>query len=336
MSSPAYYKRRVARLWDYVSKALARSLDSNQPFHLSEAILEKLASWFPGFGFEYGMGKDGFYFILTPQGDPYLRPLVDYCIRQAPRHLVDLRLFKSRQRWEGEDIPLSNGQKISPLAVWVAIGELREDGRVDLILNRHPNLSSLVRHYGWAGVRRMLHFAIGEDMTTDWVGKLTFAAPGNMKKAFPLTELADEIAVYVTARQWQPPVNRGHIYCPNEIEMPFRDDVLLGFSRELALIDGFYGSRGQWSDPFKGTGATYQYLTMPASSLPPGGKPLEFIRSRSELIGAAIGDSGEVIGYAEGEDYCYVDLLLFESARVITQKLRKLGLDNLGIRPFAG
>jgi len=333
MSIPAY-KTRVDWLWDSFTKALTRSQRRNQPFHLNEAFSRKMASWFPGMGFEYGMGEEGPFFTLTPQGDPCLRPLVEHCVKQAPRELEGCRLYSSRQPWAEEKIPLSNRKKISQRAVWVAFGKPREDGRVDLILNRNPLLFELQRHYGWEGVKKMLHFAIGEDMTTALVGDLSFAVPGNMQHSFPLTELAHQIRTELSIKVWPLPASRGDFYCPGGLEVPFRDDVQFGFSLELALINAFYESRGQW-DPLKGTGAKFQFLTMLKSSLPPGCPVEDVLSSRCDLIGAAIGDSGMALGFAEGEDCCYVDLLVFESPRVILQKLRPLGLDDLGLRSFA-
>ncbi|HTS54980.1 MAG TPA: hypothetical protein VMH26_17040 [Burkholderiales bacterium] len=290
---------------------------------------------------EFGPGSSGGHrLVITPEADHELRPLVDEILKRAPT-LSGWSFFAHRQPESVEHMSstIKSRTGVEPAFTGVALTP-GEFNRVDLLFQfPQPFLDSKL------GIARSQTFLaalslLGEELLTDWVGRLDAAAevaqplpPGAVRRAFVTLAAGQRSGVPA-----QPFLDRLESLAWTEVDLKpkkqedyfHRYDLGAAVTCAPDLWRNAHSNQLFWSGRFSRSGETFCYLKIDR------GRPLrrsavgKRIKSENVLNQALRPQRlGCVIGGGSGRRYDYIDLALIDvpaAVEVIRSVLQRGGL----------
>jgi hypothetical protein len=300
---------------------------------LASEVSEKVDELIPGFAWVFGPGSGGkgHSFTLTGEGNIHRQFLAEYWHSQAPV-LDGWTFYASRQASEepfGWGMTI-DGRKFDPKEFWLATDLNHEDEKIDITV-WHPLFDVLSEKDRWTVLFLMLDEVMGEFGTQNWIGEIAFS-DRQLKEAMPITELRSLIQKIEQDQGWKKcsPIEMWSTYEHVAGNGFPRSDIFVGSARNLKLLDNYWSSMGDMEDPLPNTGADFVFVQFDRARLPKGKEVDERGRFEDAVIAAlAAENSGISIGGAMGEQYVYMDFLLFDGRRsldLLCGALRKEGL----------
>jgi hypothetical protein len=314
----ATFKTRVERFWEWFTIEAARLyavVDAGQSATLADEITTKVESL--GLGawvFGPGAGGVGHSLTVTGEGDLHRQLLTIYWVSRAPK-IDKWTFYPSRQPGpvKGWSINIGNA-KFDPMEYWLVPSVNLEDEKIDLQV-WHPRFDSMDEKTRGFVLFLFLDEALGEYGTQRLIGKVSYN-PKALGEAIPITELKDYVDRVQAQNEWRKlaPGEGGTIYQLGEPHARFRrGDIISISTMNPKLLMQYLDAAGQLSDPLKGTGADYVYVSFERGWLPRGGE----VAKRGEIedcLDRVLKNarSGRLIGGAMGTENAYIDLMIFD------------------------
>jgi hypothetical protein len=332
------FKERVESFWHWyasVADQFYQTIERGQCTDLAPEVSAKVDELLPGFAWVFGPGAGGagHSFTISGEGVLHRQLLALYCVSRAPQ-LDGWTFYPARQPGKIEGIRMEfQGEKFDPLEFWLTPSVDSESETVNLTV-WHPLVPKLGPQALYSPLFLFLDEVLGEFGTGQWLGEINI---GNQRltDAIPLKELPMFIQQVQADTSWNklPPGESVTLYEPKTQNATLlRGDILVGQTANLNLIQDYLQSGGQLDDPLAGTGADYVFVAFPASFLPEG-KQSEARGAIEDALESVLTEahSGRLLGGAFGQEYAYLDLLLFDGQRsldLVTQALREQNLPS--------
>ena len=302
---------------------------------LVEEMSAKVDELGPGFAWVFGPGADsnGHSLTLSGEGVLYKQLLTQYWLSQAPV-LPGWTFYPSRQSGKVDGIWMDiDGQRFDPMEFWITPSVDCDAEKIDLCI-WHPLFAKLGERERWTPVFLFLDEVLGEFGTQQWIGEVKLNDL-RLRESVPLNELPIFIKTQGEERGWNK-LNPGEevvLYTLKEPHNHFpRGDIITWATVCPDLLKDYLKAEGQMDDPLAGTGADYIYARFDNKFLPAGQEATA--RGRIEdAVDAALraANCGRLIGGAFGNDFAYVDLLIFDgeaSIDNVKDTLRNAGLPS--------
>jgi len=334
------FKTRVADFWKWYAGAsdrIYRAVDGREmPPELISEVSARVGEMQAGFAWVFGPGADGKGHSLTisGEGNPHKQLLAAFCVAQAPK-LDGWTFHSARQSTPNPGLNTIKiaGVSLDPQAFWLTPAVNEERQRIDLTV-WHPVFPQLPDGARWTVLFLFLDEALGEIGTQNWIGEIEMNDT-KLAGALPLAELRAYTERVQADHEWKKG-GPGEIWTlyrgeGDNPEMP-RGDVFVGTTCSMRLIQEFGDAEGQLEDPLAGSGADYVYVAFDANILPKG-QEADGRGEMEDALNAALAStaSGQHLGGAMGNEFAYIDLLLFdgaESIRLVLETLRRLRLPS--------
>lgn len=327
------FNQRIEAFWSWFRQAAPRfyaEIEAGRSASLAGETSAKVDELVPGLAWVFGPGANGQGHSLTLSGEGIIHRqlLALHWLSHAPK-IDGWTFYAARQPGPivGHVLEIG-GLKFDPKEIWVTPIVDPEDKNLDLTV-WHPSFDRIDSGQRNAVTFLFLDEALGEYGTDWWIGSVEFGKD-RLAGAFPLQELATQVQRTAAERGWkkQVPGNDWTLYRLTEPSGDFpRGDVVTQTTCIPRLFHEFNDSSGDYSDPLKGTGADYIYVSIDKSFYPRGeevsrrGKIEEAVAEALETIAG-----GRCIGGACGTERSYSDFLIFDGGRslsVIRKALRE-------------
>ncbi len=344
-SKPTSYRERVTDFWQWfsINEDKLYSSFEDQTLDLDETgaavdLLHEDMAW------EFGDAEeeDHFGFAFSAAGNTTLRLLANYAAQQAPP-LKHWTIFTSRQGGEGAFKVELGGEIVDFERFCFGLDFDPSERQLRVSVN-HPSFSEIPKDIRQQLMMIALNSALGENFVEAWIGSIEDSADRTPDQKVSWTDLRGQARAAVAVHDHNPdidPIERWYSYScetPEDGDVISRADIIAGTSCHIDLVQSFYDpDRG---DPLADCGAVFVYLMIPAKGFGEGTETEE--RARIEdIINQDLQEdaSGLLIGGATGQQYVYVDMILFDEARAI-ETLRatlaaQAGVDAGTLRYFA-
>jgi hypothetical protein len=326
------FKRRVEGFWDWYGQVAPRfykAIEEGNCASLATEISEKVDELGPGFAWVFGPGaKSGHSFTLSGEGILHKQLLTQYWLSRAPE-LPGWTFYSERQRGSITGIRMKVGdQDFDPIEFWVTPEVNNEAEKID-ITAWHPLFDRLSENDRLRPLFLFLDEVLGEFGTDQWIGEIKLG-DRRLSDAIPLNELSGFVTDLEKAKGWKkfPPGTAMTLYRRNQSGTRFlRDDVVIGQTAQMKLINEYLRAQGKLKDPLARTGADYVFVSFDVGFLPQG-KQVETRGAIEDALDAALkaGRQGRILGGAMGTKSAYIDLLLYDGAaslEVVKQILKE-------------
>lgn len=333
--------------WWHAFAAKASDLDrlfTNQAeWNLVGWMEQNLQSIDPRLLWEFGPGGTGGHrLVITPEADHHLRPLVDEILSRAPT-LAGWSFLPYRRAESVENMSHSVRSRtgVDPVFTGVSLTP-GEFNRIDLAFQFPQsfldNRGGIARSQAFLAAESLL----GEDLLTDWVGRLEAVAqapqplpPGAVRRAFMMLAAGQRANIPM-----QPFLDRLGSLSWTEVDLKpkkaddylHRYDLLAAVTCAPDVWRNAHSGDLFWSGRFSRSSEVFCYLKMDR------GGPIRRVavgdRIKAEdALNAALrpGRLGCVIGGGSGRRYDYIDFALIDvraAAGVIRDVLRQSALET--------
>ncbi len=338
---------RIGAWWEaFAAKAedLDRLFSDQTEWDLIGWMEQHLQSIDPRLVWEFGPGSTGGHrLVITPEADHHLRPLVDEILARAPA-LPGWSFSPHRKAESAEHMTyaVKSRSGVDPAFTGAALTP-GEFNRIDLAFQFPPSFLQ-----GRDGIARTQAFLaaeslLGEDLLTDWVGRLDAVAevteplpPGAVRRAFMTLAAGRRASIPA-----QPFLDRLESLAWTEIDLKpkkaedylHRYDLLAAVTCAPEMWRNAHSGELFWSGRFSRSGETFCYIKIDR------GGPLRRAavagRTRTEdALNAALrpGRLGCVIGGGSGRRYDYIDLALVDVRAAVSVIRGALQQDGLATR----
>ena len=331
---------RIDQWWEaFRDKAadLDRLFHNQADWDLTDWMEQHLQSIDPRLMWEFGASANGHQLVITPETQYHLRPLVDEILSRAPA-LADWTFLQYRTPENVDQMKDTlrsrTGADPAFTGIALALGELN---RVDLAFQFPRSFlesSTAIAHTQAFVAAECL---LGEDMLSDWLGKLDAfdevaqpLAAGAVPRAF--TSL---VAKQRSSLPTQPFMDRLSALSWTDIELKpqeaadyaHRFDLTAGITGALELWRNAHSDQRFWSGRFSRCGETFCYIKIDRTSHSQGASVEERFKLETELNTALMERRlGCGIGGGIGLRYTYVDLAVIDvraAAGVIRDVLQR-------------
>jgi hypothetical protein len=302
---------------------------------------QHLQSIDPRLVWEFGPGSTGGHrLVITPEADHHLRPLVDEILARAPV-LPGWSFFPHRKAESAAHMAFAVKSRsgVDPAFTGVAL-TAGEFNRIDLAFQFPPSFLQ-----GRDGIARTQTFLaaeslLGEDLLTDWVGRLDAVAevvqplpPGAVRRAFMTLAAGQRSSIPA-----QPFLERLESLAWTEVDLKpkkaqdylHRYDLLAAVTCAPDMWRNAHSGELFWSGRFSRSGETFCYLKIDRGG-PLRRAAVAHRTATEDALNAALrpGQLGCVIGGGSGRRYDYIDLALVDvgaAATLMRSVLQRGGL----------
>ncbi|MEM6572120.1 MAG: hypothetical protein AAF957_27135 [Planctomycetota bacterium] len=333
---PAPFKARVDDFWRWFAAHERRLFNELQDGSLDPAELgAKVDAVTPVLAWEMcpspEEGREGF--TVSAEGSPSVRLLVEALLDAAPP-LEHWTLFGSKQPGEGmRSMRVGDRGEFAFADFRFAVDFDAESERLSIQVH-HPRFSELGPEIRSQLTFLALEQALGEDLIDAWVGPVEDTPERTPDQKYGVQELRRQVRAALELNDLDPDLDLSTQWTGYSLpeqgdgDLEARADVLTGTSRTMGPIRGLFDA--DFDDELAGTGACFAYAMLPVDDLESGRE----VEQRAELedrLGEALREDrvGDCFGGALGQQYVYVDLVLFDEAAAI-ERLR-VALADSGI-----
>ena len=318
---------RIDAWWQaFVGKAaeLDRLFSDQEKWDLVGWMQQHLQSIDPRLVWEFGPGSTGGHqLVITPEADHHLRPLVDEILARAPA-LSGWSFFPHRKAESAVHmaVAVKSRSGIDPAFTGVAL-TTGEFNRIDLAFQFPQSFL-----HGRDGIARTQTFLaaeslLGEDLFTDWVGRLDAVAdadqplpPGSVRRAFMTLAAGQRSSIPA-----QPFLERLESLAWTQIDLKpkktqdylHRYDLLAAVTCAPDMWRNAHSGELFWSGRFSRSGETFCYLKIDRGG-PLRRAAVAHRNAMEDALNAALRPAklGGVIGGGSGRRYDYIDLALID------------------------
>lgn len=328
-------QQRVTEFWAWFSQnsqRLHQQLTEGTSSNAANAVREQLGSIFPELLFELYLREGKPCLELAPMGDPLNRIVTRYLVGQAPPEVArHWTLHSARTAKKGE--LCWNGITLGGEDITVIPLPVRNSNKLKLCL-LCDKLAKVGDKDRFAVTYLMLYEYLGEELCealiqeVEYIGKATARRYGTSRR-LPLSRLDDYVREQL-GNGAGAPVFGGLLYeyysgKPQRGRCEKRYDIVEGYTALMPLAHEYYDNGGPVTGLLEVMGILPGYLSIPTPSLNPGR-----IEEAKRGLVEQLGESGTLVGFAQGEQWCYLDLLLYsgtleEAAAGLSRRLG--GLD---------
>lgn len=310
-------QQRVADFWKWFSQnsfVLRERLIDGYAAQAADSVKAQLGTIFPELFFELYCKEGKPCMELAPMGDPLNRIVMLYLVGQAPNDILrDWQLYASRTAKKGT---LSwNGIQLAGQDILVIPGTVKNSNKLKLSLICEK-LSKVKDKDKFAITYLMLYEYIGEELCEALIQQVEYIGKSSAKRyasnqIIPLSRLDDYIRNHIDLTKSKEIVNKGLIYeyysgKPQRGKTAKRYDILEGYTALMPLAHEYYDKGGPVTAALDAMGIAAGYISLPTSTLNSGA-----IESIKQTLVKNLGDSGALIGFAQGELWCYFDILMY-------------------------
>ncbi|MEM9380811.1 MAG: hypothetical protein AAGB93_12735, partial [Planctomycetota bacterium] len=318
---PATFRARVDEFWRWFAAHEKQIFDDLRGGRLDpEELSSRLEAAAPLLLWELcpspEEGREGF--ALSADGSASARLLVDAMVDAAPvlRHWT---LFRSKQP-TGDDakltVRLANGEEFAYAEFRFAVDFDTEAERLGIQVH-HPGFSALPPDRRSQLTFLALESALGEDLIDAWVGPVENTPERTPDQKYDLDEVRRQARAALRLHDLDPDLDPSTLWTSysraeqGDGDLEARADVVTGSTRAAGPVRGL--EEPEFDDELAGSGASFAYAMLPVGDLD-GGRELEQRGELEDRLGAALREdrSGDCIGGALGNQYVYVDLVLFD------------------------
>ncbi|MDR2870865.1 MAG: hypothetical protein LBV04_10480 [Deferribacteraceae bacterium] len=315
------YRERVQAFWKWFEAnepKLADYVDNMKNYDADEVVAffsEGLNIAIDGCTFNVGGDRE---VTITPEGSYVMAFLTTYLVNSMPSKLKEnWNFFPWKTSFTGGALRMHD-KDITAEDILVSVEE--EDGRFGIEFY-NDTLAEIDENQAYQIFYMMLDLSLGENISMgfiNWVDKAEAKKDGMI----PLSELRQ----YISDHHAEPvdddysPTDRWITYSgkPSQDADLLRYDIIAGHSCLRPLLEDYYSDEDAAYELFKQNGVKAAFL---AIERPEGENYREIIdafadKIEEELLGLAGSGSeiGVLIGGATGEEYSYVDLLIYDEA----------------------
>jgi uncharacterized protein DUF695 len=277
----------IARFWTWWSdegaRAVSAAIAERDPARVQQRLSEAVAQVHEGLAWELAAGSRAQHLlVLSPEGDPELRPIAHRWLRSAPPADADWEYAAARQAVAEPEQIMLGIEQVELSFGDIRVGARREGTRVDVDVY-HPAFAEVEEPVRRQVAYLALDAALGEDDVEAWVGEVTASA--------------------------QPPLEGFGLRGLRAVVRDLRDDYLGddGAPQWVALeaqgVDGPVLAMAQV--PLSPVTAphldTHVAVLVPYTDLTERGYPgtgsLEPLRALEDHLAARIGDSGRIVAH---------------------------------------
>ncbi|MEM7147253.1 MAG: hypothetical protein AAF591_19210 [Verrucomicrobiota bacterium] len=333
------YRERVEAFWRWYSANAGRLFDAieNKTFgDVQSEVSDQVAALWQPLAWVFGPGpeeKGGHSFTITGEGMKSRQFLTEFWLSLAPE-LDGWTFYSSRQPGEihdgmeiriGEDLFRMDGLWITP--------SVDEENQIVHVSAWHPVFSEVDREKADLALFLILDEVLGEHGTDQWLGRIE-TSDSKLKSAIPAAELRDFLHDLEVERGWikYPPTETYSTYELKEIgDSHLRADTIAGSTCHMDLIGRYLDCQGPFEEnDLEGSGAEFVFVSY-RSDIAPKGEETAFRGGIEDALEAVLGDEklGKPLGGAIGQQFSYIDLVLFDGQRSIDAVLRVLRERNL-------
>ena len=257
--------------------------------------------------------------------------LTVYWQSRAPS-LPGWTFYASRQSGSIEGKSISIGErKFDPKEFWITPAINPESEHIDITV-WHPLFEILPERDRWTILYLFLDEVFGEYGTEQYIGKISMNNK-HLGDSIPMNELQSFANKAKDAAGWQKNIP-GQTWSVFKRKEPndryLRDDIFVGTTCAMSLVNDYANAEGELTDPLAGTGADYIFVSFDATILPAGKQSDargEIEEALDEALKSAL--SGRLLGGAHGTKNAYIDLLIFDGADSLEIVLQVLRAKNL-------
>lgn len=330
-------KDRVTSFWEWFSQnsdTLRRQLADGDAAQAADDVKGQLGNIFPELFFEL-YSRDGKPCMeLAPMGDPLNRIVMVYLVGQAPVEVQrDWQLYASRIAKKG--VMSWNGIQLTGQDILVIPVEVRNSSKLTLRLVC-DKLAKVKDKDKFAITYLMLYEYIGEELCealiqqVEYIGKIG-AKRYTPDQILPLSQLDNYLRNHIDLTKFQEINNKGLIYeyysgKPQRQKTAKRYDILEGYTALMPLAHEYYDQGGPVTATLAAMGITAGYINLPTSTL-----KADMLESIKRMLVESLGDSGALIGFAQGELWCYFDILLYSGTLAGTAAALSKGLGGAAV-----
>lgn len=278
--------------------------------------------------FMLGMNSDDKYeLILNPSGLKSRYFLADYFKRKMP---IDLK-----EKWDFYDMkpPMSMSIKNMQFSInndlflendfRIIVESVNKDGKRINVSVVCPKFHKLFKKYElkdkYNVIYNIMDGLLGEAVVESYLGDISIKKNSKSEKEFTLEEFRNEVAVIIEKNSWEkyPKIldrYDSYSYDLEKVEdtSPVRYDVMVGFTSNLTVVDGYRYDTGEF-DYMQEQGCTYGMLFYNNTKIPNNEK----IPARDKLENLLTetleyGDVFEIFGAATGINNSYIDVIIYD------------------------
>jgi hypothetical protein len=318
------FKARVDEFWQWYAKNAPRLLDAIESRRLPDLQSEVTAAvnkLHPDFAWVFGPGPNGqgHSFTLSGEGNPHKQLLAAFWRAQAPT-LAGWTFHAARQAAESiGNWKIQLGEvEFDAQEFWLAPRVDEEEENIAITV-WHPLHSKVEERVELMALLLFLDEVLGEIGSQNWIGHIELG-DHRLADSIPLAELPAFVAKVASETGWKRG-GPGEMFSLYERKNPergsLRQDIFIGVNRQMALIaeceDGMLDP-----DPLEGFGADYMFMAFDIRILPEKNEATRRGEIEDALTAALDREKqGCVLGGAMGQQYGYIDLLLWDGAASI-------------------
>lgn len=315
----------------------SKLLDDQQGDKVVAEVSSKMEKALPTLSWVFGGGEvRGHSFTMTGEGRIAKQLLAEYWLSQS----VDVpgwEFHSSRQPSPPDSlssmaIQISDQDQVDA-ETFLLHTRVDEDAEVIHIVAWHPTFKRLPEEHHANILFIFLDEALGEFGTQTWIGEIQIepvTAGSDTRSLADFPKFLDSVREYHGWEKLSPLESYTGYEAQEQSDAP-RGDTVCGTTCVSSLIFDFIENDGRLSEnPLADTGAEFVYIAVDASVFPDGSQ-VDVRSNIEDAIDDALREQacGRALGGAFGENYSYVEFLLFDSAdgrRIIQDTLGQLQL----------
>ncbi|HYF36147.1 MAG TPA: hypothetical protein VD994_12710 [Prosthecobacter sp.] len=326
-------KSNVTAFWAWFTANAERFYDTIENKNCSDLTDEVSAAfdrWLPDMAWVFGPGERrvGHSLTISGEGVQIKQLVAKYCIDRAPV-LANWTFYASRQPADkGAEFTIGmDGDSFKASELWVATYVDDQEEVID-IQAWHPLFEKLGEQPSMTVLFLHLDEILGEFGTGQWIGEIKLGN-SRLKDAMPIWELKDYVERLKVEKGWRKndPTECFSSWKTQPQKGFPRSDIFAGTARCFRLVGDYAHAQGPIEDPLRGLGVDLAYIRIDRLWFP-AGKEIDARCDLEDEVAArlAADQGGLTLGGATGNDWMYIDLMLFDgepSLELVKQVLRK-------------
>lgn len=325
------FKERVINFWNAFSAEEAEirnQIDNRlQPEVLINCVSNILSTAFNEPYFEMGKNDEGKYeLILTPGGDKAKLFQLLYWLEMSPSGLWEnWNFYASKPGNNSDGFSLQmHGISLSKGDVLLGYNVDNEQQKIDIDVYS-PLLNGLDENQKYSMFFIFLDQFISEAYTMEYIGNINFKEDQAGESAITISELKPIIDNVIEENKWFHIDNireksTGYQMQPsNEENWALREDIYIGYSACIPVLNAFYGKSDELFKAFKADGVTYGFLFFKNTDIPRD----ELVTFRNDIEDKIMKlvdkyRISDTIGGATGFYFSYLDFIIYDIDAFIT------------------